>query len=204
MRLILLLVAAARALQPCSTPVLVDGAARFVECGGPHAVEEAVFAFLGGLNDTARVGCATEACVEAAPKKGATCSDEECLRRRRLGLRALGGEHAALPARWPPVSLKNVEQLCQNGSKVLIASASDGIRVAPHVTTNLRERTWESWRDYCLQHGYAFFPLDLSLDDHWAAYSDDLKVELDYYLKVRSGHWHKVFLLRRLLDADCF
>ncbi|CAH0372293.1 unnamed protein product, partial [Pelagomonas calceolata] len=77
MRLVLLLAAAARALQPCSTPVLVDGAERFVECGGPHAVDDAVFAFLGGLNDTARVGCATEACVEAAPKKGATCSDEE-------------------------------------------------------------------------------------------------------------------------------
>ena len=76
---------------------------------------------------------------------------------------------------------------------MLIASASDGIRVAPDVTTNLRERTWESWRDYCLRHGYAFFPLDLSLDSHWAAYSDDLKVELDYYLKVRSGHWHKIF-----------
>ena len=70
MRLAVLLAATtARALQPCSTPVLVDGAERFVECGGPHAVEEAVFAFLGGLNDTAAVGCATEACVEAAQKK---------------------------------------------------------------------------------------------------------------------------------------
>ena len=62
MRLAVLLAATtARALQPCSTPVLVDGAARFVECGGPHAVDDAVFAFLGGLNDTAAVGCATEA-----------------------------------------------------------------------------------------------------------------------------------------------
>ena len=69
MRLILLLAAAARALQPCSTPVLVDGAERFVECGGPHAVEDAVFAFLGGLNDTARVGCATEACGKQ-PEEG--------------------------------------------------------------------------------------------------------------------------------------
>ena len=206
MRLAVLLAATtARALQPCSTPVLVDGAERFVECGGPHAVEEAVFAFLGSLNDTARVGCATEACVEAAPKKGATCSDEECTcAAGDWACARLVVEHAALPARWPPVSLKNVEQLCQNGSKVLIASASDGIRVAPDVTTNLRERTWESWRDYCLQHGYAFFPLDLSNDQYWSAYSDDLKVELDYYLKVRSGHWHKIFLLRRLLDAACF
>ena len=55
-----------------------------------------------------------------------------------------------------------------------------------------------------MRHGYAFFSLDLSKDEHWAAYSEDLKVELDYYLKVRSGHWHKIFLLRRLLDADCF
>ena len=99
---------------------------------GPHAVEEAVFAFLGGLNDTARVGCATEACVEAAPKKGATCSDGECTcDAGDWACARLVVEHAALPARWPPVSLKNVEQLCQNGSKVLIASASDGIRVAP-------------------------------------------------------------------------
>ena len=47
MRLILLLAAAARALQPCSTPVFVDGAERFVECGGPHAVYDAVFAVFG-------------------------------------------------------------------------------------------------------------------------------------------------------------
>ena len=160
MRLAVLLAATtARALQPCSTPVLVDGAARFVECGGPHAVDDAVFAFLGGLNDTARVGCATEACVEAAPKKGATCSDEECTcAAGDWACARLVVEHAALPARWPPVSLKNVEQLCQNGSKVLIASASDGIRVAPHVTTNLRERTWESWRDYCLPSRLRLLP----------------------------------------------
>ena len=61
MRLILLLATTARALQPCSTPVLVNNNERVVECGGPHAVDDAVFAFLGSLNDTARVGCATEA-----------------------------------------------------------------------------------------------------------------------------------------------
>ena len=196
----------ARALQPCSTPVLVDGAARFVECGGPHAVEEAVFAFLGGLNDTARVGCATEACVEAAPKKGATCSDGECTcAAGDWACARLVVEHAALPARWPPVSIKkkNVEPTPTERFQSIDRVGVGRHTRAPHVTTNLRERTWESWRDYCLRHGYAFFPLDLS-NDHWAAYSDDLKVELDYYLKVRSGHWHKIFLLRRLLDADCF
>ena len=55
-----------------------------------------------------------------------------------------------------------------------------------------------------MRHGYGFFTLDLSSDQYWAAYSEDLKVELDYYLKVRSGHWHKIFLLRRLLDSECF
>ena len=225
LRLTVLLATTARALQPCSTPVLVDGAERFVECGGPHAVEEAVFAFLGGLNDTARVGCATEACREAAQKKDATCSDDECTcGAGDWACARLVVEHAALPARWPPVSLTNVAQLCQqrapvdgvNGSKVLVASASDGVRVAPDITTNLASRTWASWRDYCRRHGYAFFPLDLtkerlageaSLDGpgaHWSAYSPDLKVELDYYLKVRSGHWHKIFLLRQLLEAACF
>lgn len=51
-----LLAALGHALQPCSTPLLIDGEATVVECGGPHAVEAAVFGFLASLNDTQTVG----------------------------------------------------------------------------------------------------------------------------------------------------
>ena len=194
MRLAVLLAATtARALQPCSTPVLVDGAERFVECGGPHAVDDAVFAFLGGLNDTARVGCATEACVEAAPKKGATCSDEECTcDAGDWACARLVVEHAALPARWPPVTEECGAALPERFEGVNRVGVGRYTRsAARHDESGVEDLGIVE--GLLPPHGYAFFPLDLSSDSHWSAYSDDLKVELDYYLKVRSGHWHKIF-----------
>lgn len=221
-----LLAALGHALQPCSTPLLIDGEATVVECGGPHAVEAAVFGFLASLNDTQTVGCSTNACVEAA-RPTAKCDASTCVcGAADWACARLVVEHAALAARWPPVTIANVQGLCagrapvngEAGTRVLIASATDRVRVAAHTVTNLADATWAAWRVYCRKHGYAFFPLDLSKERvadkadalhgapgaHVMSYAADLKVELDYYLKVRSGHWHKIFLLRQLLEAPCF
>ena len=73
---LLLSCAATTALTPCSLPFLVapprrsssplggaapaaqvDGEAAQIECGGPHLVQEAVYAAVGGLRDGAVVAC---------------------------------------------------------------------------------------------------------------------------------------------------
>ena len=191
-------------LAPCSLPFVVDGEPVVVHCGGPHAVQEAVHAFARQLGAASVVACPSDD-ARCAAMLAATGHAERgvCAPGAAACARAVA-EHRALAARWPPLAL--AAEPCgaappggAAGSRVLVASISDRPDVAAI--------GWASWRAYAVQRGYGFFPADAA-DLAGAVVEEpygELTASLAYYLASRSGHWLKLWLLRRLLDvADCY
>ena len=199
-----LAVARVAGLAPCSLPFVVDGEPVVVHCGGPHAVQEAVHAFARQLGAASVVACPSDD-ARCAAMLAATGHAERgvCAPGAAACARAVA-EHRALAARWPPLAL--AAEPCgaappggAAGSRVLVASISDRLDVAAI--------GWASWRAYAVQRGYGFFPADAAglagavVEEPYG----ELTASLAYYLASRSGHWLKLWLLRRLLDvADCY